>query len=268
MSRRREVREHAPMALHHVDVTAVRDVTPRMRRITVAGPSLAHFVDDGPDQRFKLFLPRPGQDRPPVTAAEDWYADWQALSDDVRPVMRTYTIRAARPQHSEVDFDIVLHGDSGPGSAWAERVQLGDRVAVFGAYAEYCPPEDADWQLLVGDETALPAIAAAAERLPAGAYARIIVEVAEAAERQTLLSDAKLDVTWISRADTPENGEPLLVTAVREIELPPGHGYAWVAGEATAVTAVRRHLINDRGLTAEHITFMGYWRRGASIDPT
>jgi NADPH-dependent ferric siderophore reductase len=163
VTRPRTARRHAPMAMHHVDVAAVRDVTPGMRRITLAGPSLADFTDDGPDQRCKLFLPRPGQHRPPVAGGDGWYRQGQALPQHERPVMRTYTVRYARPHRHEIDVGIVLHGAvaGGPGSAWARRATPGDRVAVFGAYAEYDPPPDTRWQVLVGDETALPAIAAA-----------------------------------------------------------------------------------------------------------
>jgi len=256
-------RTHAPMGLHHVSVTAVRDVTPRMRRFTVSAESLASFTDDGPDQRFKLFLPRPGQLQPSVTDGEGWYQAWQALPDAERPTMRTYTVRASRPELAELDFDIALHGDSGPGSAWAERARPGDRVAVFGAYAEHDPDPDARWHLLVGDETALPAIAAIAERLPAGLPVRAVVEVADDGEVQDLAGDADTKVTWVRRA----SGERL-VAAVRDADLPAGRGYAWLAGESAAVTTLRRHLLNERGFAKDQVTFMGYWRRGESIDPS
>jgi NADPH-dependent ferric siderophore reductase len=252
------------MAMHHVAVAAVRAVTPGMRRITLTGASLASFTDDGPDQRCKLFLPRPGQHRPPVTGGDGWYQQWLALPPAERPVMRTYTVRRARPQHREIDIDIVLHGTDGPhpggpGSAWARRAAAGDRVAMFGAYAEYDPPPDTRWQVLVGDETALPAIAAACERLPSHTPAHVVVEVAGAAEEQPLAGD--VHVTWVHR------GRQRMAAALRALQLPgTDGGYAWVGGEAASVRAVRRHLI-DAGLPRERVTFMGYWKRGQAVDP-
>jgi NADPH-dependent ferric siderophore reductase len=266
VTRPRTARRHAPMAMHHVDVAAVRDVTPGMRRITLSGPSLAAFADDGPDQRFKLFLPRPGQHRPPVTGGDGWYREWLALPHGERPVMRTYTVRHARPELQEIDVDIVRHGagghgSGGPGSAWAERATAGDRVAMFGAYAEYDPPPGTRWQVLVGDETALPAIAAACERLPAGTGAHVVVEVADATEEQPLAGDVA--VTWVHR------GADRLAGALRALRLPRNDsGYAWVGGEAASVKAVRRQLIAEHGLSRDRVTFMGYWKRGEAVDPT
>ena len=259
---RRTERRHAPMAMYHVGVAAVRDVTPGMRRITLAGPSLSSFTDDGPDQRFKLFLPRSGQDRPPVAGGDSWYRDWLALPAGERPVMRTYTVRHARPREREIDVDIVLHGDSGPGSAWAQRATPGDRVAVFGAYAEYDPPEGTDWQLLIGDETALPAIASACERLPPGTRTRVVVEVANAAEEQFLAGD--VDVTWVHRDAAPLR----MGDALTGLDLPGRRGYAWVGGESGSVRAVRRRLIAEHGFDRDRVTFMGYWKRGTAVDPT
>jgi NADPH-dependent ferric siderophore reductase len=180
--------------------------------------------------------------------------------------MRTYTVRHARPEQCELDVDIVLHGadgheTEGPGSAWARRATAGDRVAMFGAYAEYDPPPDTGWQVLVGDETALPAIAAACERLPAGTSAHVVVEVADAAEEQPLAGDVA--VTWVHR------GRHQLAAALRALHLPrtPG-GYAWVGGEASSVKAVRRQLLAEHGLHRDRVTFMGYWKRGGAVDPT
>ena len=256
----RRARRHAPMAMYHVDVAAVRELTPAMRRITLAGPSLTAFADDGPDQRCKLFLPRPGSTgrrSPAVTAGT---AHWLALPDGERPVMRTYTVRHARPEQGELDIDIVLHGDAGPGTAWARRAAPGDRVAMFGAYAEYDPPPDTRWQLLVGDETALPAIAAACERLPAGTRATVVVEVAGPAEEQPLAGDVA--VTWVHR------GRQHLAAALRGLHLPrTTGGYAWVGGEASSVKAARRQLLAEHGLHRDRVTFMGYWKRGGAVDP-
>ena len=255
MTSTRRARPHVPMSMHDVTVSQVQPLAPHLVRITFHGPSLADFADDGPDQRCKLLLPRPGQQRPQLPDGDSaWYAQWQQMSEDVRPILRTYTIRRHRRAAREVDVDFVLHGDSGPASAWAARAQVGDRVGIYGAYADYDPPPDADWQLLAGDDTALPAIAAVLERsrLPS----QVFVEVADPHHRIDVAA------TWLYR----DQGQTLL-GGVRSADLPDGRGYAWVAGESSAVRAIRRHLVDDRAMPRESITFTGFWRLDGSIDP-
>jgi NADPH-dependent ferric siderophore reductase len=246
------------MAFHEVEVTAVARLTPHLCRITFGGEDLAAFIDDGPDQRFKLFLPRPDGTMPDVPRGPEWYTAWRALPDALRPTIRTYTVRSHRPELREVDVDIVLHGDSGPGSAWASRASVGDRVVIFGVYSEYHPVPEADWQLIAGDQAALPAIGAILERLPAEVPVLAMVEVPDALEEIALARP----VRWVHRA----RGESLL-TAIRSADFRPGIPYAWVAGESGAVKSIRRHLVNERNMPKESVEFMGYWRLGESIDP-
>jgi NADPH-dependent ferric siderophore reductase len=255
-------RTHAPMRRFDVTVTRVRTVTPHLVRITFGGADLADFHDDGPDQRFKLFLPRDGQDRPLVPEGDDWFARWRALPDAVRPTMRTYTVRRYRPEPAEIDVDFVLHGDAGPATAWAARARPGDAAVLLGVRADHAPPAGAAWQLLAGDGSALPAIAAILERtdLPTLAY----VEVAGAVDRVELEVPGDSTVRWVYRADGPD----ALLRAVRGADLPAGSPYAWVAGESAAVQAIRRHLVADRGIAPDAVTFGGYWRLGAPIDPS
>jgi NADPH-dependent ferric siderophore reductase len=249
-------KEHVPMAFHDVEVAAVTPLTPHLTRITLAGEDLAGFTDDGPDQRFKLFLPGPDGSRPDVPRGPDWYLKWRARPNGARPTIRTYTVRRYRPERREIDLDVVLHGDSGPASAWAGRAAVGDQVVIFGAYSEYHPTPESDWQLIAGDETALPAISAILERLPFGVPAMAFVEVGD--ERDEL----SLPVQWVHRSA----GESLL-EAVRAATLLPGVPYAWVAGESAAVKAIRRYLVSDLDIPADSVEFMGYWKRGAPIDP-
>jgi NADPH-dependent ferric siderophore reductase len=266
---RRRARAHTPMGHYDVRVTAVRRLTPHMARVTFAAPGLTGFVDDGPDQRLKLFLPAPGADRrrtPDVAHTGDWYPRWRAADPATRPVMRTYTVRASRPGSGELDVDFVLHGDTGPASAWAGRVEVGDAAVLFGAYAEHDPHPDADWRLIIGDETALPAIGAILADLPGGTSARVFVEVADDGERQALTDSPDVDVTWAPRAGAPAGETSVLLGAVRGADLPEGSPYAWVAGEASAVRDIRRHLVRDRAIPKESVTFMGYWRRGGPIE--
>jgi NADPH-dependent ferric siderophore reductase len=176
--------------------------------------------------------------------------------------MRTYTVRAHRPRFAEVDVDFVLHGDTGPASTWAARVTPGDRVALLGPHGLYDVPDGTDWQLLAGDETALPAIGAIIEHLPAGTRLSAYIEVSEREERQTFETRGAVEVHWLLRGARP-HGEALL-EAVRAATFPGGAPYAWVSGEAGVVKLMRRHLVRERDVDKRRICFTGYWRLGMS----
>ncbi|MBA9002639.1 siderophore-interacting protein [Thermomonospora cellulosilytica] len=236
-------------------VTRVDRVTPHMARVTLGG--LEDFPGAGLDHRVKVFFPLPGEERPIYPTGDDWWERWQV--EPVRAVFRTYTIRRHRPEAGEVDIDFVLHGDTGPGSRWAENAGPGDQVGLWGPRAEYAPPAHADWVLLAGDETALPAIGAILESLPPTTTARVLVEVASEAERQPFDLPGGVRLTWVRR----DAGESL-VTAVKETVFPAGRPYAWVAGESGTVKQIRRHLVNERGVDRRDIYFSGYWRRGVA----
>lgn len=253
------------MSYIEAKVSGVRRLTPHMSRVTFSGPSLD---DLAPDQYVKVFFPQPGQPEPvlPEPLAGDevlsWYRTYLAMPDDVRPPMRTYTVRALRPASQEIDIDFVLHGDEGPASAWASRASAGDRIALLGPHGLYEVPEGTTWQLLIGDETAIPAIGAIVEALPAGTRALVYVELADREDRQVFETRGAVELHWIVRDDRPV-GEALL-EAVRKADLPGGTPYAWVSGEASMVKYVRRHLVRERGVDKRAITFTGYWRHGMS----
>lgn len=261
-------RPRTPMAHYRLRVTRVTPLTRHLVRITFTGSDLRDFTDDGPDQRGKLFLPRLGQHRPIVPTGDDWYARWRQLPDAQRPVLRTYTVRAHRREAAEIDIDFVLHGDAGPASAWAGRARPGDHVALYGTRADYAPPAGTDWQLIAGDETALPAIGAILERLPAETPAQVFVEVGNETEHIDLTTAGQIRLTWVHRDGTPPGTGDRLASAVRAAGIPAGTGYAWVAGESAAVQAIRRHLVGPAGLDPAAVTFCGYWRLGGAVDPS
>ena len=229
-------------------------ITPRLVRVTLVGDELAGFGGEGPDRRIKMFFPVPGQDRPAVPRASTGGPVWPP--GEPRPTIRTYTVRRYDASAGELDVDFVLHEGHGPAAAWAREARPGHWVGVSEPGGRYVPDPDAAFHLVIGDETALPAVATVLEALPAGVPAVAYLEVADAAEEQVLPGDAR--VHWVHRGDAPA-GEPL-TAAVRAAELPPGGGQAWLAGESMCVRDLRRHLLDDRGLDRRRVYATGYWR--------
>ncbi|GAA0614551.1 siderophore-interacting protein [Streptomyces crystallinus] len=261
-----------PFRLFDLSVVRTRRLGPSLVRITFGGEQLAYFEGGGRDQSLSLFLPHPGQDAPvlPLTQnPETWFADYRALPDDVRAVMRSYTLREQRRDPDEVDIDFALHEDGGPACRWAARAEPGDRVAVLGpAVADntavrFRPPAGTDAVVLWGDETALPAVSAILEWLPAGTHARVWLEVPFSGDRMALPTAAEADITWLVK----EEGAPSVLDAVRaEPALPGVDPYVWIAGEASTMRELRRHFVNERHVDRRNVTFVGYWRRGRSED--
>lgn len=235
-------------------------LSPGLRRVSLAGEDVDRLPYAGPGQRVTLLIPRPGQLRPHVDGLIT-IGEVFSLPDDLRPIMRTYTVRNHRPAAAEVDIDFVVRSDLGPASRWAAEAIPGDEVTIFGPAAGYAPPKDTQWQVIVGDESALPAIAAITESLRHHDRARVIVELADQRDRQRFDTAANLEVSWLYRGSAPSSH---LLDAVRTLELPEVPSYFWLAGESSVVTAIRRHLIHERAVSAEDINGTGYWRYGLS----
>lgn len=252
-------------------VRSVETITPSMLRVGFEGDELRGIVPVSPDQSIKIFFPLPGQDRPqlPPELTEDgmsWYRSYLGMPEDIRPPMRTYTIRALRSERGEIDVDFVLHGDGGPASRWAQGAKSGDEVAFLGPHGLDEVPAASRWRLLVGDETALPAISAILEDMPQDGIARAFVEVDSEEDVQHLECPDDVDIRWVFRGGAPR-GEQVL-DALSAAEFPAGEPHAWIAGEADVVKRVRRHVVGERGVDKRAITFIGYWRLGKSEEDT
>ncbi len=178
--------------------------------------------------------------------------------------MRSYTIRRDRADRQQIEIDFALHGadgGKGPASRWAATARPGDVIGLYGpSISHYRTPGKHAWKLMVGDETALPAIGALLESRAPGERVVVYAEVAGAAEEQRWETAAQVDVHWVHRGDTPPGRSTLLPDAVRVAEFPPDPVFAWVAGEASAVRSVRRHLVGERGIDRRAVAFTGYWR--------
>ena len=211
-------------------VQRVSRVSPHVVRLVLAGEGLRGFpVGAFTDHYVKLLLP---------------------------PVTRTFTVRDFETESSTLTIDFVVHGDSGIAGPWAARAQPGDEIALLGPGGGYAPKHAADWHLLVGDASALPAIAVSLQRIPAERAAHVLIEVDSADEQQPLPSDADTHIHWVCRTSSE------LVDSVRAFEFPPGVPDTFVHGEAGAVRSLRRHLLVDRGLPKEALSASGYWKRG------
>ncbi|MFG2477236.1 siderophore-interacting protein [Streptomyces fagopyri] len=268
----------APFRFFSLQVVRTRRLGPSLVRVSFAGPDLDAFASDGRDQSLSLFLPHPGQTDPavPFELGDDWWQGWRELPEDVRAVMRSYTLRAlrrdARGRTTGIDIDFVLHGvepgagvPAGPASRWASRAASGDRVVLLGPAVEdnrairFRPPADADLTVLWADETALPAASANLESLPAGTRVRAWLEVQHQEDVQELSVAADAEITWLVR----DSGSPMAADAVRAARMPSAERpYAWIAGESGCVKEMRRHLVRERGIDRRRVTFVGYWRRG------
>ncbi|NIH81611.1 siderophore-interacting protein [Amycolatopsis viridis] len=230
-------------------------LTPHMIRIVAGGPGLAGFQpNEFADAYVKVLFPRPGVAYPEPFDLEAVRAE---MPREQWPVMRTYTVRYFDPGAGELALDFVHHGDQGLGGPWAAAARPGDELLLTGPGGAYAPGDEADWHLLVGDESALPAIAVALEMMPAGVPVRVFVEVADAAEEQPLATKGDAQIRWLHRCAGDD-----LVAAVRALDFPAGTVQAFVHGEAGFVRELRRYLLNERGVRKDLLSISGYWRRG------
>ncbi|SMH46660.1 NADPH-dependent ferric siderophore reductase, contains FAD-binding and SIP domains [Rathayibacter oskolensis] len=286
-------------------------IAPHFIRVTLTGDDLGAVGCTGPDQRIKLVVPTPTSDADdfmlsvadedgPDGLAPDWYTRWRELPDAQRNPLRTYTIRATRPELSEVDVDFVAHGDTGPASAWVESASPGDRVVIVAPDSRSeLPGGGVEWHpgaattlLLAGDETAVPAISAILESLGDEATGAAFLEVPTAEDLLPLRHPVGVSVTWLVRDGGAAPGAALgtsvrawatrfltahhrgvevsdvdvdseILWEVPEERTDPGL-YAWIAGEAGAIKLIRRCLVTELGLDRTRVAFMGYWRTGRS----
>ncbi|MFJ8470074.1 siderophore-interacting protein [Streptomyces swartbergensis] len=270
----------APFRFFSLQVVRTRRLGPSLVRVTFGGPDLHAFHSDGRDQSLSLFLPHPGQPEPvvPLELGDGWWQGWRELPDDVRAVMRSYTLRELRRDPDEIDIDFALHGiepgasvQAGPASRWAAGAAAGDRVLLLGpAVADnrairFRPPEDTDLVVVWGDETAVPAASAIVESLPAGTRARVWLEVPHAGDIQDLATEADAEITWLVREEMGGQDSSTALDVLRGAQLPLAERpYVWIAGESGCVKELRRHFVRERGIDRRRVTFVGYWRRGVS----
>jgi NADPH-dependent ferric siderophore reductase len=251
------VRVRHPLKFRLLRVARVETLSTALVRVTLTG-DLSDFTSASFDDHVKVFFPAPGAEKPVVPSAGP---DGIVFPEGVeRPAARDYTPRRFDAEANELDIEFALH-EAGPATAWAAQAKPGQYIGVGGPRGSMVIPTGFDWHLLVGDETALPAIQRRLTELPADTRVAVVVEVANRTARIPLPTEADLYATWVYR-DELESEQPL-VDALGEVWLPPGEGYVWAAGEASAIRAVRSYLCNERGVDKKRIRASAYWRRGA-----
>ncbi|MDR5782463.1 siderophore-interacting protein [Caballeronia sp. LZ065] len=247
-----------PLKFRLVQVQRVQTLNPYFVRVTFTGDDLADFVSASFDDHVKLFLPAPGESMPALPESTPNGPVFDPSKP--RPIARDFTPRRFDPAARELDIDFALH-EAGPATDWASQAASGQYLGIGGPRGSFVIPARFDWHLLIGDETALPAIARRVEELPAGTRVAALIEVAEPAARIELDTRADLYAQWRYRNESDHPGGALLL-ALRETYMPDGEGYVWAAGEATLMRAVRQLLTTERGIDKRRIRASAYWKRG------
>jgi NADPH-dependent ferric siderophore reductase len=242
----------------HAYVVRTERLTPSMVRVVLGGGDLGGFPPvDATDAYVNLAF------RPPTASYAEVF-DPRAVRDTAPreewPARRRYTVRRWDAEAEELILDFVVHGDDGVAGRWALSAAPGDALVLEGPAGGYRPSATAGWHLMVGDESALPAVAASLEALPSGAEAVVRLVCDGPAHEVALPTEARLDLRWLHRAGVADDGE-LLLEALRATTFPAGEVHAFVHGEAEEIRGVRRHLLQDRGLVRAQMSCSPYWRR-------
>lgn len=238
-------------------VATTERITPTLIRITVEGDGLNGFpVGEFTDHYVKLQFPPPGAGYSvPFDPAE--IRETRPRSEWHR--QRTFTVRAFDPETLRLTIDFIVHGDDGLAGPWAAAARPGDLLQLIGPGGDCSPDPTADWHLLVGDESVLPAAAVALERVPDGAAVFALFEVEDTNHELALPCPGDLRLTWLHRRGGERSPEPLL-DAVRNLQLPPGRGQGFVHGEASMVREIRKHLLTERAMERSDLSATGYWK--------
>lgn len=247
----------SPASQTTLEVQRTAWLTPGLVRVTLGGSAFAAFPDRPESDKYaKLYFPPAGSTLvPPYDLAELR----EQVPFDALPTVRTYTIRAVDHEAETIDIDFVVHGDTGVAGPWAAAAQPGDLLTLSSPGGGYSPDADADARVLIGDESAIPAIAAALESLPAEVTAIVVIETRTAAHRL----DLGREVQWVDEDHDAPGAR--LVEAVSALEWPAGRVQVFAHGERGAMKALRPAL-TDRGVDRADLSLSAYWAAGRSED--
>jgi NADPH-dependent ferric siderophore reductase len=256
--------------LHTFEVVRREKLTSHMVRVVLGGNGFDTFTPSKfTDSYVKLVFVADDVDMAglPRPLTLDSFADLPAAS---QPVIRTLTVRRADEAAREIAIDVVVHGEHGAAGLWAGTAEPGQPVYLMGPSGAYAPDPAADWHLLAGDETALPAISVALEALPANAIGQTFIEIAGPADEIPLTAPEGVEINWIYRggradliSENRAGDHAPLIEAVKSAPWLPGQVHAFMHGEAQAIMHnLRPYIRKDREVDAKWASISGYWRRG------
>ncbi|TCI03704.1 siderophore-interacting protein [Corallincola luteus] len=244
-----------------LDIVRSEQITPHMRRIYLGGPNVTDFPTGKESANCKLMFPRAGQTMADVLN----FSPFDKPARTEKPIVRTYTIRQFNKTAAEVAIDFVLHENPGPASSWALSCKPGDQICLVGPGPDKLVDFSADWFLFAGDMTALPAICANLEQLPANAKGYAVLEVLSDEDIHQIYAPAEIEVIWIINPKPSPEQSPLTEQVKRLVWLD-GSPAAWVAGEALSAKQIRRYLKKERGVEPDRLYASAYWQMGLNED--
>ncbi|GAB3281638.1 siderophore-interacting protein [Parahaliea aestuarii] len=216
-------------------------ITPHMLRVTLGGGELESFPAGQESAYVKLLFPR---------------------NDLQKPLMRTYTV--SRQRKDEIDIDFALHDNPGPASCWAAQARPGDSILVGGPGPKKLVNRDADWFLLAGDMTALPALSVNLDLLPENARGYLVVEVPDEGDIQNLPHPRGIEVHWVVNKGDAE--VLALANKVKALPWLPGQAAVWAACEFSGMRSLRQYFRQQRTVPSSHLYISSYWKQGRSED--
>jgi NADPH-dependent ferric siderophore reductase len=251
-----------PLEFRTLQVKRIERITPHMQRIVLGGDELRGFVSAAPDDHVKVFFPNAAGEivRPEMGSHGPEYVSGRDYSP-----MRDYTPRHYDASRHELTIDFVLHGD-GPASLWAAQATPGQTLGIGGPRGSVVIAGDFDHYVLIGDETALPAIGRWLAEMPATASVDVLVEIADADDRQALPSAAKVNIVWLERRGAAAESSDLLEQALRQLPTPAGDTFYWIATESRRARAMRLWLSDERDVPKDWLKAKGYWKAGTDND--
>jgi NADPH-dependent ferric siderophore reductase len=250
-----------PAQFREMTVADVRDLTPHMRRVRFAGKDLGRFGKFG-GMHVRVLFPTQAVPEPvwPMLGANGLPL-WP--SEERRPAARVYTIRSLDVEAGFMDVDFLVHEGESVGSAWAVQASPGQKVGIMGPVGR--PVRQADWYLLGGDETALPAIGRLLETLPPKTRGTAFIEIADECERQSIANSTQIELHWLERGGREAGADERLVQQMLSVQWPQeGSAFGWFAAEAAAAATVRDHWRGAMGLGRDQTLAAAYWRRGTA----
>ncbi|WP_145521750.1 siderophore-interacting protein [Yersinia aldovae] len=248
---------HRPTPPRLVQVKRIEDTSLHLRRITFHSPTLHDYPADCAGAHLKIFLPLAHQTQPELPVPGEKGPIWPAA--DIRPIVRTYSVRAARPQQLEIDIEFVMHENRGPAVDFARHAKAGDWIGITNPGGPDTLLPCAAYSYLVGDPSSLPAIAALLETLPTDAQGHTIIRVDSPQDVLDLIKPVGMALSWVI------GGTEKTIDVVNQfctLDLPMDKAAFWLAGEDKMVVQLRRYLRREKGCQRQQLYAIPYWREG------